>query len=153
MTAPLPLRFYNPVKDLCRKANLDYETVLGTALSNPTIRDAFINSELQKPLQEHKFDDRQALKKQKEVFAKKYGLSVTTDVGGGEQEDKGRIRYDSGLIVQPVLPDDSESDKPASVSNGVANRTANDLDDKELITIRKGGAKWIPGRPDATKYN
>jgi hypothetical protein len=149
MTAPLPLRFYNPVKDLCKKANLDYETVLGTALTNPTIRDAFINSELLVPLESQRYEDRQKLKKQKEFFATKYGVPITAVNGTGTAEDKGRVRYDSGLIVESVLPDDSESNKSSSVSDGVANRTASDHTDKELVSIRRGGPIWIPGRSDS----
>ena len=51
MTAPLPLRFYNPVKGLCEKVNLDYETVIGTGLSEK-MREVYILADIQKELKD-----------------------------------------------------------------------------------------------------
>ena len=57
MSAPLPLRFYNPVKELCAKVNLDYETVIGTGLSS-SMREVYINSEIEKPVDEIESSDK-----------------------------------------------------------------------------------------------
>jgi hypothetical protein len=152
MTAPLPIRFYNPVKGLCQKANLDYDTVIASTLTNRTIIDAFINSEMKKPLEEQRFEDRQNLKKQKEFFAKKYGdrFDSTSASGGGDVEDKGRIRYDLGISVEHILPDPSKVDEPSA--------TQNSTEVVEISKYSKDGTKylppkqrWIPGRPDSVK--
>lgn len=152
MTAPLPLRFYNPVKTLCQKANLDYETVIASTVTNKAILDAFINSEVKKPLEEQRFDDRQNLKKQKEFFVKKYGdRTSTTGTDGGDGEDKGRTRYDLGLNVEYLLPDDSKMDKSTSLQNseGVVE---NIQFGKESVKYLPPKQKWIPGRPDSVKF-
>ena len=46
----MPLRFYNPVKDLCAKVNLDYETVIGTGLS-PAMREVYVNADITKTIE------------------------------------------------------------------------------------------------------
>ena len=51
MSAPLPLRFYNPVKSLCEKVNLDYETVIGTGLSSK-MREAYVLADIGKELKD-----------------------------------------------------------------------------------------------------
>ena len=150
MAAPLPLRFYNPVKGLCKKANLDYDTVIASTLTNKTIIDAFINADLKKPLNDQRFEDRQNLKKQKEFYDKKYGDRLAEGAGSGDAEDKGRTRYDLGISVEHLLPDDSKVDEPA---------TAPDRDEavgdskftKEAIKYIRPKQCWIPGRPDSVK--
>ena len=153
MSAPLPLRFYNPVKGLCKKANLDYDTVIASTLTNKTIIDAFINSEMKKPLEEQRFEDRQNLKKQKEVFDKKYGARLSGDgAASGDAEDKGRIRYDLGITVEHILPDDSKVDEssPLQDSKGTTENFADGFNKDGIKYLRPKG-KWIPGRPDSVK--
>jgi len=153
MTAPLPIRFYNPVKTLCQKANLDYETVIASTVTNKTILEAFINSEVKKPLEEQRFDDRQNLKKQKEFFVKKYGDRTTsTGTESGDVEDKGRSRYDLGINVEHILPDDSKVDEssPLQNSEGTTQNFANGFNKDGVKYLRPKG-KWIPGRPDSVK--
>jgi hypothetical protein len=150
MTAPLPIRFYNPVKGLCQKANLDYDTVIASTLTNKTIIEAFINSELKKPLEEQRFEDRQNLKKQKEFFVKKYGdrLDTEAESGSGDVKDKGRIRYDLGINVESVLPDDSKVDQPAALQNSEGDTTRfSDGFNKDGIKYLRPKGVWIPGRP------
>jgi hypothetical protein len=133
MTAPLPIRFYNPVKGLCQKANLDYDTVIASTLTNKTIIEAFINSELKKPLEEQRFEDRQNLKKQKEFFVKKYGDRLDTEAESG-----------SGA----VLPDDSKVDQPAALQNSEGDTTRfSDGFNKDGIKYLRPKGVWIPGRP------
>lgn len=150
MSAPLPLRFYNPVKGLCKKANLDYDTVIASTLTNKTIIDAFINSELKKPLADQRFEDRQNLKKQKEFYDKKYGDHIGESAGSGDAEDKGRIRYDLGISVEHLLPDDSKMDQPATAPN--RDEVVGDSKfTKEAIKYIRPKQCWIPGRPDSVK--
>ena len=151
MTAPLPIRFYNPVKGLCQKANLDYDTVIASSLTNRTIIDAFINSEMKKPLEEQRFEDRQNLKKQKEFFAKKYGDRISGDgTTSGDVEDKGRIRYDLGISVEHILPDDSKVDQSAATQNS-SETVADSKFSKEATKYLLPKQRWIPGRPDSVK--
>jgi len=152
MTAPLPIRFYNPVKGLCQKANLDYDTVIASTLTNKTIIDAFINSEMKKPLEEQRYEDRQSLKKQKEFFAKKYGdrFDSTTASGGGNGKDKGRIRYDLGLSVEHLLPDSSKVDESSATQNSTEVVEISKFS-KESVKFLAPKQRWVPGRPDSVK--
>jgi len=145
MAAPLPLRFYNPVKGLCKKANLDYDTVIASTLTNKTIIDAFINSELKKPLDDQRYEDRQNLKKQKEVFDKKYGARVSGDgATSGDAEDKGRARYDLGITVEHLLPDDSKVDESAAAPNR-DEAVVDSKFTKEAIKHLRPKQCWTPG--------
>lgn len=150
MAAPLPLRFYNPVKGLCKKANLDYDTVIASTLTNKTIIDAFINSELKKPLTEQRFEDRQNLKKQKEVFDKRYGGHTGESAGVGDVQDTGRIRYDIGVTVEHLLSDDSKVDEPATAPNR-DEAVGDSKFTKEAIKYIRPKQCWVPGRPDSVK--
>jgi hypothetical protein len=152
MTAPLPLRFYNPVKELCKKVNLDYETVIGTSVTNQVIRDAFICSEIQKPVEELKAEDRKFIKHKKDFFEKKYGdrngISADT-AGSSEAPDTGRSRYDAGITVEHLQPDDSRVDKSHFVSAGVetgVSASKEFLTDRNLLRAVVPTSKWIPGR-------
>jgi hypothetical protein len=137
MTAPLPLRFHNPVKDLCEKVNLDYETVIGTGLS-ASMREVYILADIPKELNDINSKDRKRVQHKIEFMNRKYGDgNVTSGIGEGEVEDKGRIRYDSGLIVESVCPNDSEMDKPATIRYGLENR--------KPIKPRTD-AVWYPGK-------
>lgn len=119
MTAPLPLRFYNPVKSLCEKVNLDYETVIGTGLSSK-MRETYVLADIPKELKDIDKKDRSRAQHKIDFLNKKYGGTDTkTGTGEGEIEDKGRSRYDAGLIVEPILSDSSEVDKSTPIRYGL----------------------------------
>lgn len=138
MTAPLPLRFYNPVKNLCEKVNLDYETVIGTGLS-PAMREVYLNADIAKQLKDITKKDIKLVKEKIELLNSKYGGTNSKGQSGeGETEDKGRIRYDAELIVEPVLSNDSEVDKPATIRHG--------LENTKTINYQRTGVLWAPGK-------
>ncbi len=144
MAAPLPLRFSNPVKDLASKYHLDYETIVGNFKIN---RDAFINAEIQKPIEEIKSEDRKFIKHKKEFFDRKYGATITGNTESGTTEDTGLSRYSEGLLVSTIWNDISEMDKPSTLSNHLAtNPNIKTIHDLPLI----GGRAWTPGRPYGT---
>lgn len=137
----MPLRFYNPVKDLCAKVNLDYETVIGTGLS-PAMREAFVNADIQKTLDKIDNKDKKQVKHKIEFLNRKYGGGDSkTSTTEGTTEDKGRSRYDAELIVEPVLSDNSEVDKSSSSSTGLE-------DSKPSIPFKyqRSGIVFVPGR-------
>ena len=137
MTAPLPLRFYNPVKGLCERVNLDYETVIGTGLSSK-MREAYVLADIPKELKDIDKKDRSRAQHKIDFLNKKYGgTDSKTGTGEGEVEDKGRIRYDAGLIVEPILSDSSEVVKSSTIRYGLENR----------IPLRpREDSVWIPGK-------
>jgi hypothetical protein len=138
MSAPLPLRFYNPVKDLCAKVNLDYETVIGTGLS-PAMREAFVNADVPKTIDKIDGKDKKQIKHKVEFLNRKYGGTDSKGVvGEGETEDKGRVRYDMGARTESVLLDDSEVDKSSSSSTG--------LEDSKPFAYKRTGVVFVPGR-------
>ena len=144
MTAPLPLRFQNPVKDLATRYHLDYETLVGQMKVN---RDCFINAEIEKKPEEvikgipSNMEERQNIKHKKQFYEKKYGATVTPEISGGETQDKGMDRYKQGLIVEYLRDDFSTyiSSTVSSFSNGV-NKA------REIAPTRT--AAWAPGRPN-----
>jgi hypothetical protein len=141
MAAPLPLRFYNPVKDLCKKANLDYETVIGTAVIKT--RDAYVNAEIQKPLDQIKSEDRRFVKHKMDFLDRKYGVHTATGGSnaagstGGEDEDKGAIRYAAGLIVESICPDTSKMDESSTTSS--SNASGFHIGERRTTV-------WVPGK-------
>jgi len=138
MTAPMPLRFYNPVKDLCARVNLDYETVIGTGLS-PAIREAYVNADIPKTLDKIDGKDKKQIKHKIEFLNRKYGGTDSKGVvGEGESEDKGRSRYDLGARVEPVLPDDCKVDEPEASRNSVEN--------SKSFIYKRTGVVFVPGR-------
>lgn len=138
MTAPLPLRFYNPVKGLCEKVNLDYETVIGTGLS-PAMREVYVNADVSKTLDKIDGKDKKQIKQKIEFLNSKYGGGNSKgESGEGETEDKGRSRYDMQLIVEPVLSDNSEVDKSNTIRHGLENTKA--------INYQRTGIVFVPGR-------
>jgi len=138
MTAPLPLRFYNPVKNLCEKVNLDYETVIGTGLS-AKMRETYVLADIPKELNDINSKDRKRVQHKIDFLNRKYGGGDTkTGTTEGEVEDKGRIRYDTGLIVESVLPDNSEVDKSAPIRYGLENRKPIPYTRKDML--------WCPGK-------
>jgi hypothetical protein len=144
MSAPLPNRFYNPVKELCKKVNLDYETVLGTGIQNKVIRDAFLNAEIPKQATEFNSEDRKLVKHKKDFFEKKYGDARNNSAGSsaeGTPNDTGVSRYIAGASVEYVLPDPSTSVSSEAVSDGVGASEFGLERAKHRPT-----EKWIPGK-------
>jgi hypothetical protein len=137
MSAPLPLRFHNPVKGLCEKVNLDYETVIGTGLSSK-MREAYLMADIPKEMKDINTKDRNQVQHKIAFLNKKYGTGSTNGVAEGEVEDKGRARYDAGISVESVLPDDSEVDQSTTIRTG--------LENSKPIPYKRPDAIWIPGR-------
>jgi hypothetical protein len=137
MTAPLPLRFYNPVKSLCEKVNLDYETVIGTGLS-AKMREAYLFADIPKELKDITTKDRNEVQHKIASLNRKYGGESKTGTTEGEVEDKGRIRYDAGITVEPVLPDDSQVDKSTPIRYGLENSKPIKYTRKDML--------WCPGK-------
>jgi hypothetical protein len=152
MTAPVPLRFDNTLKELCKKANLDYETVLGVGMS-PEIREAYLNAEIKKPLSDFKSKDKMLVRHKKEFYNNKYGSGLETLQGGvseGKVRDKGRDRYDAGIIVESVCPNDSKVDEPKTLQDG------KDAAGTCAYSGVKGGLRraevFVPGQGVVRKY-
>ena len=138
MTAPLPLRFYNPVKSLCEKVNLDYETVIGTGLS-PKMREAYLLADIAKELKDITTKDRNEVQHKIASLNRKYGgPDSKTGTAEGEVEDKGAIRYNTGLIVESVCPDDCEVDKSTPIRYGLENSKPIKYTRKDML--------WCPGK-------
>lgn len=138
MSAPLPLRFYNPVKNLCEKVNLDYETVIGTGLS-AKMRETYVLADIPKELKNIDKKDRSRAQQKIDFLNRKYGgTDSKTGTSEGEVEDKGRIRYDTGLTVEHVLPNDSEVDKSTPVRYG--------LENSKPIKYTRADMLWCPGK-------
>lgn len=141
MTAPLPLRFYNPVKELCEKVNLDYETVIGTGLSEK-MRKAYLLADIEKELKDINSKDIKRVEHKIDFFNKKYGPNSITRTSEGEEEDKGCSRYNAQLLVESILLDDSQIHESAPLRNGLENRKA----------LRpRNDSVWIPGRGVITR--
>jgi hypothetical protein len=137
MTAPLPLRFHNPVKGLCEKLNLDYETVIGTGLSSK-MQEAYVYADFAKEVKDITPKDKKKAQEKIKSLNSKYGRDTSTGVAEGEVEDKGRSRYDTGLIVEHVLPDNSEVDKSNTIRHGLENTTPIKYTRKDML--------WCPGK-------
>jgi hypothetical protein len=138
MTAPLPLRFYNPVKSLCEKVNLDYETVIGTGLS-PKMREVYLYADIAKELKDITTKDRNEVQHKIASFNRKYGgPDSKTGTTEGEVEDKGAVRYNTGLIVESVCPDDCEVDKSTPIRYGLENSKPIKYTRKDML--------WCPGK-------
>lgn len=135
----MPLRFYNPVKDLCVKVNLDYETVIGTGLSS-AMRSAYVNADIQKPLEQIKTDDKKRVKHKIEFLNRKYGGDSKTGTGEGEVEDKGRIRYDAGVTVNTILPDSGEVDESQTLRNELVSS------ESKPFAYKRTDMLWCPGK-------
>lgn len=139
MTAPLPLRFYNPVKGLCEKVNLDYETVIGTGLSSK-MREVYLYADIPKQMKDITTKDRNEIQHKIASLNRKYGTEsrIETNTTEGEVQDKGRARYDAGLIVESVCPDNSEVDKSTPIRYG--------LENSNPIKYTRADMLWCPGR-------
>jgi hypothetical protein len=137
MAAPLPLRLYNPVKSLCEKVNLDYETVIGTGLS-AKMREAYVLADIPKELKDINTKDRNRVQHKMAFLNSKYGGSSTSRAAEGEVEDKGRARYDAGITVESVLPDDREVDQSTTLRPGMEN--------SKPIPYKRPDTIYVPGR-------
>jgi hypothetical protein len=137
MSAPLPLRFYNPVKSLCEKVNLDYETVIGTGLSSK-MREAYVLADVGKELKDITKKDEKLVQEKMESLNRKYGSVSKTGTTEGESEDKGRIRYDAGIIVESVCPDSSEVVESTTIRYGMENSKPIKYTRKDML--------WCPGK-------
>jgi hypothetical protein len=164
MTAPLPMRFFNPIKDLCQKVNLDYETVIATGGLCTTTRNALINAEIAKPIQEYTNEERKLVKEKIKEFNSKYGIhGRDVEVGDGKVtvRDKGIERYTMGATVEHVRPDDSKVDESSSVLPSTSDEKSTEpiiagatgpipliasMYSKDAIKfLRPQNAKWVPG--------
>jgi hypothetical protein len=138
MTAPLPLRFYNPVKGLCEKVNLDYETVIGTGLSSK-MREAFVFADINKELKDIDSKDRKRAQHKIEFLNRKYGGGDSTKgTTEGEVEDKGRIRYDAGASVESICVVNSTMDESNTIRYGLENSKPIKYTRKDML--------WCPGK-------
>ena len=137
MSAPLPLRFYNPVKSLCEKVNLDYETVIGTGLS-AKMRETYVLADIPKELKDINSKDRKQVQHKIEFLNRKYGGVSQTGTTEGEVEDKGIIRYNAGLTVESIQPDSSQVDKSTPIRYGLENSKPIPYTRKDML--------WCPGK-------
>ena len=138
MTAPLPLRFYNPIKGLCEKVNLDYETVIGTGLS-AKMRETYVLADIPKELKDINSKDRKEVQHKIDFLNRKYGgADSKTGTTEGEVEDKGRVRYDAGAFVESVLPDNSKMDESNPIRYGLENSKPIKYTRKDML--------WCPGK-------
>ena len=136
----MPLRFYNPIKGLCEKANLDYETVIGTGLS-AKMRETYVLADIPKELSEIDNKDRKKVQHKVEFLNRKYGTGGDISKGDsttGEVEDKGRIRYDAGITVESICADDLPLGKPEFTRYGLENSKPINYKGKDVI--------WCPGK-------
>jgi hypothetical protein len=152
MTAPLPMRFYNPIKELCDKVNLDYETVIATGGLSTTMRNALVNAEIPKPIQEYTEEEKKQVKRKISEYNNKYGVhgrDVEVTDGKVTVTDKGRQRYDMGVNVEYLCPDDGKVDESATVPNSEENGTDSRFtkDSIKYLAPPPGYRKWIPGKP------
>jgi hypothetical protein len=149
MTAPLPMRFFNPIKDLCQRVNLDYETVIAAGGLSTTMRNALVNAEIPKPIQEYTDEEKKIVKLKIREYNDKYGVhgrDVEITDGKVEVRDKGRERYDMGISVEYICADDSKVDESASVSNSKED-VADSRFTKDGIKYLAPINKWVPGKP------
>jgi hypothetical protein len=143
MAAPLPMRFYNPLKDLCQRTNLDYETVIGNCGLSATTRNALLNAEIPKPIQEYTKEEKKQIEEKISEFNDKYGVHGR-DV---EVTDKGRERYDMGVTVEHLCRDDSKVDESSAVETNVDSKYTKDS--IKYLAPPPGYRKWVPGKPQS----
>jgi hypothetical protein len=150
MTAPLPMRFSNPIKELCAKVNLDYETVIATGGLSTTTRNALVNAEIPRPIQEYTEEELKQVKRKISEYNNKYGVhGRDVDVTDGKVtvRDKGIERYNMGVSVEYLCPDDSKVDESTTTPSGDANVTDSQYtkDAIKYLAPPPGYRKWIPG--------
>jgi hypothetical protein len=152
MTAPLPMRFFNPIKDLCQKTNLDYETVIGTGGFSTTMRNALVNAEIPNIIQEYTEEEKKLVKQKIREYNDKYGVhgrDVEVADGKVQVRDKGAERYTMGVDVEYLCPDDSKVDESSSVQDSKTDVTDSQYtkDGIKYLAPPPGYRKWIPGKP------
>lgn len=137
MSAPLPLRLSNPLKNLAQRYSMDYETLLGHMSEEG--RKAYILASIPKKPDEFKAEDRKAVKHKIEFLDKKYGTngqSTKTNDGESKTEDKGAERYNQGLIVSSMGVFTSEDYTSEALSNM----------SKIVVSKSVGDVVWRPGQ-------
>ena len=160
MTAPLPMRFFNPIKDLCQKVNLDYETVIATGGLSTVTRNALINAEIPRPIQEYTDEELKQVKEKIKEANDKYGIhgrDVEVTDGKVTVRDKGLERYTMGAHVEYLFPDDSKMDESTAVSDGTSAEKSSEgacagagmysKDAIKYLAPPPGYRKWRPGKP------
>jgi hypothetical protein len=143
------MRFFNPIKDLCQKVNLDYETVIAAGGLSSITRNALVNAEIPRPIQEYTEEEKKIVKLKIREYNDKYGVhgrDVDLTDGKVEVRDKGRERYDMGISVEHVCPDDSKVDESTPVSNSKEDG-ADSRYSKEGLKYLTPTKRWIPGKP------
>ena len=153
MTAPLPMRFFNPIKDLCAKVNLDYETVIATGGLSTTMRNALVNAEIPRPIQEYTEEEKLQVKRKISEYNNKYGVhgrDVEVTDGKVTVRDKGVERYHMGITVEYLCPDDSKVDESTTTPSCDTNVTDSQYtkDGIKYLAPPPGYRKWIPGNPN-----
>lgn len=143
------MRFFNPIKDLCTKVNLDYETVIANGLSTTT-RNALVNAEIPRPIQEYTEEEKLLVKRKISEYNNKYGVhgrDVEITDGKVEVRDKGIERYTLGVNVEYLCPDDSKVDESATTSSSDADGCDSRFtkDGIKYLAPPAGYRKWIPG--------
>lgn len=144
------MRFYNPIKDLCQKVNLDYETVIANCGLSASTRNALVNAEIPKPIQEYTEEEKKLVKEKIKEYNDKYGIhgrDVVVTNGEVQVKDKGRERYDMGLNVEYLCPDDSKVDESSSTPNSEENVDFKySKDGIKYLAPPPGYRKWVPGK-------
>jgi len=151
MTAPLPMRFYNPIKDLCQKVNLDYETVIATGGLSTNTRNALVNAEIPRPIQEYTDEEKKQVKRKISEYNNKYGVhgrDVELTDGKVTVRDKGIERYNMGITVEHLCADNSKVDESTTISDSKENG-ANSQYSKDGIKYLAPTKRWIPGNPNS----
>jgi hypothetical protein len=141
------MRFFNPIKDLCAKVNLDYETVIATGELSTNMRNALVNAEIPRPIQEYTEEEKLLVKRKISEYNNKYGIhgrDVEITDGKVEVRDKGIERYNMGISVEHVCSDDSKVDESQTSSSSVANVSHSQYS-KEGIKYLAPTKRWIPG--------
>jgi hypothetical protein len=137
MSAPLPLRLSNPLKNLAERYSMDYETLLGHMSEEG--RKAYILASIPKKPDEFKMEDRKAVKHKIEFLDKKYGTngqSIKTNDGESKTQDKGAERYNQGVSVSSMGIFNREDYSPEALSNM----------SKIVVTKSVGDVVWRPGQ-------
>jgi hypothetical protein len=146
------MRFFNPIKDLCQKVNLDYETVIATGGLSTTVRNALVNAEIPKYIQEYTDEEKLQVKRKISEYNNKYGVhgrDVEVTDGKVAVRDKGIERYTMGVDVEYLCADDSKVDESKAVSNSEENVTDSRYTKEgvKYLAPPPGYRKWIPGNP------
>ena len=137
MSAPLPLRLSNPLKNLAERYSMDYETLLGHMSEEG--RKAYILASIPKKPDDFKAEDRKAVKHKIEFLDKKYGTngqSIKTNDGESKTQDKGAERYNQGACVSSMGIFNREDYSPEALSNM----------SKIVVTKSVGDLVWRPGQ-------